>query len=171
MPPPSASSTAEPLLQRELLVFQGLRMRVHRIGLSHWQAGARLRSWGVAPLHRADDRLLAPCGPQETLWLGFWQDDEHGPGAQVCLQDVAQGLSATLVLPPDFQLTALRAADGAAHAITPATADHLQLRLCTAGTACTLALQLLPPAAWAQATGCAAPAALSGPPPLPPRYA
>lgn len=180
MPPPSASSTPEALLQRELLVFQGLRMRVHRIGLSHWQAGARLRSWGVAPLHREGDQLMAPCSAQEALWLGFWQDDENGPGAEVSLHaDVhsapatpdASHASATLVLPPDFQLTTLRSSGGAAHAITPATACQLELRLSTAGARCTLALLLQPPTEWAQATGRPAPATLSGPPPLPPRYA
>lgn len=175
MPPPSASSTPEAPahLQRELLVFQGLRMRVHRIGLSHWQAGARLRSWGVAPLHRQGDRLLAPCSAQEALWLGFWQDEENGPGAEVGLDTRMDGhhASATLVLPPDFQLTTLRSADGAAHAITPAIARRLELRLSTAGVRCVLSLRLLPPAEWTQAAGRAAPAALSGPPPIPPRYA
>lgn len=182
MPPPSASSTPEAPahLQRELLVFQGLRMRVHRIGLSHWQAGARLRSWGVAPLHREGDQLLAPCSPLEALWLGFWQDDEDGPGATASLHvdghhahaaQGARGASASLVLPPDFQLTTLRTAHGTAHAITPATASQLELRLSTAGARCTLALALQPPAEWAQASGRPAPAALNGPPPLPPRYA
>jgi hypothetical protein len=158
-------------LQRELLVFQGLRMRVHRIGLAHWQAGARLRSWGVAPLHRAGERLCVPCGDGEALWLGFWQDAEDGPGAAVELHDRARGSAARIALPPDFQLTALQAADGTAQPIAPAPAQALELQLATAGAQCRFALELLAPADWARAAGRAAPAALSGPPPLPPRYA
>ncbi|KQP35248.1 hypothetical protein [Pseudorhodoferax sp. Leaf274] len=168
MPPPSASSTPE--LQRDLLVFQGLRMRVHRIGLAHWQAGARLRSWGVAALHRAGDQWLAPCGADEALWLGFWQDEEDGPGAEVQLHDHAHGRSAGIVLPPDFQLTALRGADGTAHAIA-LPAPRYELRLSAGGVRCLLALQLQAPADWARTAGRAAPPALAGPPPLPPRYA
>jgi hypothetical protein len=167
MPPPSASSTPE--LQRDLLVFMGLRMRVHRIGLAHWQAGARLRSWGVAPLHRDGDQLLVPCGAREALWLGFWQDEEDGPGATVELHERTRALAARSVLPPDFQLTALRGTDGAAHAIAPPAA-HYELQLSTGGARCLLALQLQPPREWAHAAGRAAPAALTGPPPPPPRY-
>lgn len=160
----------QPALQRGLLAFQGLRMRIHRIGLAHWQAGARLRSWGVAPLHRAGDRLLVPCGDGEALWLGLWQDAEDGPGATVQLHARAQGLSAGIVLPPDFQLTALQAADGVAQPITRA-AGPLELRLATAGAQCPLALALLAPSDWAQVAGRPAPDPLAGPPPLPPRYA
>lgn len=167
MPPPSASSTPE--LQRDLLVFKGLRMRVHRIGLAHWQGGARLRSWGVAPLHCEGDRLLAPCGPDEALWLGCWQDEEDGPGAQVQLRDRAHDSVASIALPPDFQLTALRDAAGVAHAIAGAGSSY-ELQLSTGGAQCLLALQLLTPADWAQAASRAAPAALTGPPPPPPRY-
>lgn len=168
MPPPSASSTAE--LQRDLLVFLGLRMRLHRIGLSHWQAGARLRSWGVAPLHFADDRLLAPCGQSEALWLGCWLDDEDGPGAAVELSDRAHGGSAQIGLPADFQLTALRGADGTAQAIAR-PGSHYELKLSMAGAQCVLALLLQAPADWAHSAGREAPPALTGPPPPPPRYA
>lgn len=147
----------------------GLRMRVHRIGLAHWQAGARLRSWGVAPLHGSGDQLMVPCGQDEALWLGFWQDQDDGPGASVQLHDNARGGTAGIALPPDFQLTAVRSADGAPHPIAP-PALHYTLQLCAGGARCELALQLQPPADWAQAAGRAAPAALTGPPPPPPRY-
>jgi hypothetical protein len=163
MPPPSASSTPD------LLAFQGLRMRVHRIGLAHWRPGARLRSWGVAPLHRSGEQLLVPCGAHEALWLGFWQDEEDGPGATVELHDRARASAARIVLPPDFQLTALRGADGAAQPIAPPAARY-ELTLSTGGAQCQLTLQLQPPREWAQAAGRAAPAALGGPPPPPPRY-
>ncbi|RCW70162.1 hypothetical protein [Pseudorhodoferax soli] len=168
MSPTNSLSSSD--LQRDLLVFMGLRMRVHRIGLAHWQAGARLRSWGVVPLHRNGDELLAPCGAREALWLGFWQDEEDGPGATVELHDRARGASASIVLPPEFQLTALRGADGTAHPIAPPAA-HYALALSTGGAQCLLSLQLQPPREWAQAAGRAAPPALTGPPPLPPRYA
>ncbi|WP_189689229.1 hypothetical protein [Pseudorhodoferax aquiterrae] len=163
MPPPSASSTPE------LLAFEGLRMRVHRIGLAHWRPGARLRSWGVAPLHRNGEQLLVPCGAREALWLGFWQDEEDGPGATVELHDRAHGRAARIVLPPDFQLTALGGAEGAAYPIAPPAA-HYELALMANGARCLLTLQLQPPREWAQAAGRAAPAALTGPPPPPPRY-
>lgn len=153
-----------------MLVCGALRLRLHRIALAHWRAGQRLRSWGVAPLHRDGNALLAPCAPDEALWLGAWTEDGAGL-ASARLQDPALPAGAEITLPADFQLTAL--ADGAGHA-TPLTLAAGQarrsLRLELDGApGAVLALALLAPGAWAQATGRAAPVPLHGPPPLPAR--
>lgn len=154
-------------LQRDMLVFPGLRVRLHRIGLAHWQPGTRLRSWGVAPLHRHGDSLWVPCAEDEALWLGAWLDDDGG-AATVHLRDAASTLTATIALPRDFQLTGLCDADGRAQALAQPPCQW-QLAVHSAGVQVGLTLALHLPAAWAQLAGRAAPAALTGPPPLPPR--
>lgn len=156
-------------LQRDLVLVPGLRLRLHRIGLAHWRAGARLRSWGVAPLHREGDTLHAPCAAGEALWIGGWLDEDDNGHAELQLHDAAAGLQATAVLPADFQLTTL----GGTQPITLArsgAARTFALAVTHAGRHTCIALQLLPPADWALRTGRPAPAAPAAPPPLPPRY-
>lgn len=154
-------------LQRDMLIFPGLRMRLHRIGLTHWQAGARLRSWGVAPLHRHGDSLSVPCASNEALWLGAWLDEDTGV-ATLRLRDAAGTQTAEMALPQDFQLTGLRDAAGRVRALAQPT-GQLHLEVLSAGAEFTFTLGLQTPAAWAQSAGRTAPAALTGPPPLPPR--
>lgn len=154
-------------LQRDMLIFPGLRMRLHRIGLSHWQADARLRSWGVAPLHRHGDSVLAPCAEGEALWLGAWLDDDMG-AATLHLRDTAGAQTAAITLPRDFQLTGLRDAAGHVQALAQPP-RQLGLAVRSAGAPIELTLALHTPAAWAERAARTAPAALAGPPPLPPR--
>lgn len=156
-------------LQRDMLIFSGLRMRLHRIGLTHWQAGARLRSWGVAPLHRHGDSLSVPCASGEALWLGAWLDDDAG-AATLRLSDDLGTQTAEMALPHDFQLTGLRDADGS---VRPLAQPPRQLRLEVLGVGAeiSLTLDLQTPTAWAHLAGRTAPPALTGPPPLPPRLA
>lgn len=155
-------------LQGNLMLVQGVRLRLHRIGLSHWQAGTRLRSWGVAPLHREGELLLAPCAPDEALWIGAWLDDD-GQQAGLRLRDAAAGLQATAELPREFQLTCL---DGRLPLTVTAgaAARPLALSVTHAGRQCGVALQLLAPDDWAARAGRPALAALAGPPAPPPRY-
>lgn len=154
-------------LQRDMLVFTGLRMRLHRIGLTHWQAGTRLRSWGVAPLHRHGNSLLVPCAEGEALWLGAWLDDDMG-AATLRLHDAVGAQTAAIALPLDFQLTGLRDAAGQVQALA-LPPRQLRLEVHSAGAQVELTLALHAPATWAQLAERTAPAALAGPPPLPPR--
>ncbi len=160
-------------LHGDLLAFAGLRLRLQRIGLDHWRAGATLRSWGAAPLHAAGERLLAPCGPAETLWIGAWLDDEAGAAeARIDVTEPATGHTATLVLPPGYQIGGLADAPGQLHPLTLAAhgaAVDLRLHLRAGQARAECLLRLCAPQAWAAATGRPAPAPLTGPPPPPPR--
>ena len=158
-------------LQRDLLALDGVRLRLHRIGLSHWRAGTRLRSWAVAPLHRTGDALHVACSDGEALWLGAWLDEENGGPASVRLQANGLERSATIHLPADFQLTALTDAQGRHHALARSGTEQVGLRLLLQGMGdqAAIALQLHAPAAWSALAGRPEPAPLHGPPPLPPR--
>lgn len=153
-----------------MVVCGDIRLRLHRIGLAHWRPQTRLRSWGVAPLHRVDDTLLAPCGPGEALWLGAWPDDDQA-SATARLQDTALPAGAEIALPAEFQLTGLHDGTGRATPLTLAAGQPRRaLRLELDGASpCTLQLALLPPAAWSRSAGRSAPGPLAGPPPPPPR--
>jgi hypothetical protein len=156
-----------------MLVWQHLRMRVHRIGLSHWHAQGHLRSWGVAPLHRRDQQLWVPCGDAEAVWLGLWLDNDAGTEASATLNDPADMACAHIALPTQFQFTGLTGADQRCRplSLAPDGAPRpLHLTLSTGDAQAELTLVLHPPLDWAQASGLPAPAALRGPPPLPPRY-
>ncbi len=158
-------------LQADMLAFRGLRLRLHRIGRTHWRAGTRLRSWAPAPLHRDGDTVHAPCADDEALWIGAWLDEENNARADVRLETPADTRAAAITLPEDFQLTALVDAQGRGHPLVRTGHGPTPLRLqlhCGADHA-TIALQLQPPAAWAARAGRPAPDPLRGPPPLPPR--
>lgn len=152
-------------LHEDLLVFRALRMRIHRIGRSHWQAGARLRSWEVAPIHADGPLLLVPCAADEALWLGAWTS-EGAPPAVLALQSASGDAAAQLALPAGFQLTALH--DAAGHA-RPVGVGRYRLQLRCGRATQALELQALAPGEWARRSGRPAPPPLEGPPPLPPR--
>lgn len=146
------------------MVCGALRLSLNRLARTHWAPGRTLRSWGAVPLVRRGARLLAPCAPDEALWLGAWRDGDDDPGQPVRLSlvDPVDGVTADLLLPPGYQITTLGrgpiACDGAARA--------LRLDL-PSGIA--LPLELLPTAQWVARTGRRPPAPLTVEPPLPPR--
>lgn len=151
------------------LALGPLRLALQRIALSHWRAGARLRSWGTAPLAREDARLCVPCATDEALWLGAWVEAGE---ARLRLADPASGRAARLVLPRDYQLTALDDAAGVPRPLTLAAggaARTLRLELDCGAARAAIALELLPPMAWAARCGRPPPPPLDEPPPLPPR--
>jgi len=156
-------------LDNDVVTLAGLRLRLHRIGLSHWRPGTTLRSWGAAPLHADADAqaLHAPCGAGEALWLGAWLEDGSASG-HVRLADAAASCAGDIALPGDFQIGALQDARGAAQPIAAAQ-RRLALELAANGTRAALALHLHEPGQWAALAGRPAPAPLTGPPPLPPR--
>ncbi len=158
-------------LDNDLVSFENLRLRVHRIGLSHWRAGVRLRSWGVAPLHRVGDALHMPCANDEALWLGAWMDDDTA-SAGLRLSDKDGACHSAIIVPPAFQITGMHDQDGLELPLTrmdnKARRDlvlHLQ---CSQADA-TIQLTLCTPAAWASRALRPEPDPLTGPPPLPPR--
>jgi hypothetical protein len=154
-------------LQADVVIFDGLRLRLHRIGRSHWRAAGVLRSWSAVPMHRDGDTLHAPCAPDEALWLGAWLADETVP-AEVALTDAVSGRGATISPPGTFQIGGLAGADGALHPLVQTDAAlALALRCGPASTR--LALRLHALADWATLSARPAPEALRGPPPLPPR--
>lgn len=155
----------------DLVSLGPLRVAVQRIGLSHWHAPGRLRSWGLAPLHCEADAVLVPCADAEALWLGAWTEDEDVPGS-ARVRDTQTNQSGALELPRDYQLTALASAGAPAEPLSlPPGAEWRTLLLdVLVGTAsASLRLMLLPPAAWAARSGRAPPPPLGAPPPLPPR--
>ncbi|CAA2105340.1 hypothetical protein [Variovorax paradoxus] len=154
-------------LQGDMVVLEGLRLRLHRIGRSHWRASGSLRSWGAVPLHRVGNALHAPCAPDEALWLGAWLDDDDAAG-DLRLSETASGRAAGIVLPDAFQLTALAGANGTPHPIELAAPD-LSMTLACGPAHADIALTLHAPGDWAALSGRPAPRALAGPPPLPPR--
>ena len=158
-------------LKDDLVSFLGLRVRMHRIGLSHWRAGVRLRSWGVAPLHRDGDTLHLPCADDEALWLGAWMDDDTA-SARLRLSDKSGACQAAITVPPAFQIAGLHQQDGSEHPLARAAAGarrDLMLHLECSQADATIHLALCSPDGWAALASRPAPARLTGPPPLPPR--
>lgn len=152
----------------DLVIFEGLRLRLHRIARSHWRANDVLRSWGAVPLHREGDALHAPCADDEALWLGAWLADDMTAIASVALTDAESGFGTTITPPGSFQIAGLYGPDGASHPIEGAnTTLSLKLRCGLANGAASLLLDK--PSDWAVLAGRPAPENLSGPPPLPPR--
>ena len=155
-------------LQGDVVIFESLRLRLHRIGRLHWRATGVLRSWSAAPLHREGEVLHTPCADDEALWLGAWLDDDEAVVASVTLTDSASGLAAGITLPGSFQIAGLYGPDGARQPLVRADAAlSLKLRCGPANAAAAVLLHT--PADWAALAGRPAPNALTGPPPLPPR--
>lgn len=154
-------------LQGDVVIFDRLRLRLHRIGRSHWRAAGVLRSWGAVPLHRGGDTLHAPCADDDALWLGAWLDDET-VAASVALTATASGRSAAITPPGSFQIAGLSGSDGARHPLVRADAT-LTMKLRCGPASADVALLLHTPADWAALARRPAPDALTGPPPLPPR--
>ena len=133
-----------------------------------------MRSWAIAPILVAGDRVAAPCVLDEAIWIGFWLDGD-AESATVSVMDKMSGMRACKRCPESFQLAALsngspqpicRGPSQAVRvfavevAVTGRSGDVLRerFRLC-----------LLEPQAWAKESGRPAPSGLTGPPPLPPR--
>jgi hypothetical protein len=157
-------------LDHDVVVLGPVRMVVQRIAISHWRATGTLRSWGVAPLHRAGDGLFAPCAAGEAVWIGAWLDEESS-AAQIHVSDVISGKSATGELPRDYQIAALSGEGGAPEPLTLSAgrdrrAFDLEIR-CDQDSA-DVELTLLTPATWAALAGRGPPYPLDQPPPLPP---
>jgi len=155
-------------LQGDMVIFECLRLRLHRIGRSHWRAAGVLRSWGAVPLHRGGDALHVPCADDEALWLGAWLEDDETVTVSVALTDPASGRSATITPPSSFQIAGLSGPDGTRHPFVRADAP-LSMTLRCGPASAVAALLLHRPAAWAALARRPEPAALTGPPPLPPR--
>lgn len=147
-----------------------LRLAVQRIGREHWHADPPLRSWGVAPLHLHQGRLMVPCFEGEALWLGAWLE-AGGITARLQLEDPATGAAGSIALPGQDQLVALRRGAADPGPIDRGVADRrpLSLRLALDGLEWPMDLVLLTPEAWQSLSGRAAPPPRSTPPPLPPR--
>ena len=156
-------------LQGDVVIFDSLRLRLHRIGRSHWRSSGVLRSWGAVALHRDGDALHAPCADDEALWLGAWLDDEGSVKASVTLTDPVAGRSAAITPPTSFQIAGLTGADGARHPLVRVDTAPLSMQMRCGPAHAAAALRLHLPADWAALAGQPAPAALTGPPPLPPR--
>lgn len=158
-------------LKDDLVSFMDLRLRMHRIGLSHWRAGARLRSWGVVPMHRDGDTLQLPCAHDEALWLGAWMEDDTA-SAGLRLSDKGGVCQTAMTVPPAFQITGIH--DHAGREYPLALANYgarrdLVLRVHCSQTDTSIHLTLHTPEGWASMASRPAPAPLTGPPPLPPR--
>lgn len=148
-----------------------LRVAVQRIALAHWRAPGRLRSWGIAPLHREADSLLIPCAHTEALWIGAWIEDADTT-ARILLHDRRSDRAGALSLPDGYQLTALARPGGPAEPISagPDTEEPaFDLTLEVDAERAALTLVFLAPVEWARRSGRQPPAPLDRPPPLPPR--
>lgn len=152
-----------------MVIFDGLRLRLHRIGRSHWRAAGVLRSWGAVPLHRDGNALHAPCADDEALWLGAWLDDNETTPAGLTLTDPASGRSVAIAPPGSFQIAGLPGPGGARQPLGRAEAQ-LSMTLRCGHASATAALHLQAPAAWATLAGRPVPDALIGPAPMPPRF-
>ena len=181
MPPRSADSTPDKRalswrLEHDVLVAGALRVAVQRIGIGYWQPGIRLRSWGLAPLHREGDTICVPCGAGEALWIGAWLEDGVD-AAHVRLRDPSTGGSGSIALPPDGQLTALAEPSRPPRPVMlTAPTSHamvqpmkLELGLESAGSDAELELLLMTPDEWAARAARTPAAPRVAPPPLPPR--
>lgn len=150
-------------------MLDGLVVVVQRFGLEDWRAGARLRSWGVAPLHREGDDVLVPCEPHEALWLGLTCEDETPCSGQASLNDVLTGAEGTTQIPDDYQLGHLSTADVTEPIrLAPGhTERRLRLEFGSEPDRVSVELVLLRPQAWCDRSGREPPPALERPP-LPP---
>lgn len=161
-------------VENDRLSIAGLCMVLQRIGLSHWSAEAVLRSWAVAPIIAAGDRVAAPCFLDEAIWIGFWLDGDAA-SATVSVIDRTSGMRAHQRCPESFQLAAL--ANGSPQPICRRpnqTVRELAVEVAVTGRSGDVVperfrLCLLEPPSWAKESGRPAPPELTGPPPLPPR--
>jgi hypothetical protein len=160
--------------KNERLSIAGLDMALQRIGLSHWSAETVLRSWAIAPILVAGDRVAAPCFPDEAIWIGFWLEGD-AESATVSVTDEITGRRACKQCPESFQLSALsdgsprpihRGPDEAMRAFAVEVAVTSRMG---EGVRERFQLYLLEPQAWARESGRPPPPKLTGPPPLPPR--
>jgi hypothetical protein len=161
-------------LEGDVVVFESLRLRLHRIARSHWRAAGVLRSWGAIALFRKGETLHAPCADDEALWLGAWLADDETTSASVELSNPATGCSALITPPGGFQIASLRDSSGISHSSDPPqplvrSAGALSIQLHCGPARSAAALMLHSFADWAALAGRPLPDALTGPPPLPPR--
>ena len=169
-----------------VLACDSARMAIQRIGVAHWHPTARLRSWGIAPLHGEATQLSVPCAEDEALWLGLWSESVAN-AVELRIVDVASGAYA-IARTTASDTTAITALQASAPDAPPADTEpqaqaegfeplarlssserRFALYLDAGMHQVHLTLLLLPPADWAMRAGRPAPAALSVPPPLPPR--
>ena len=160
-------------LDGDALDAVGVRLALQRICASHWHARGVLRSWGLAPLHRDGDTLCVPCGDGEALWIGAWPEPPGGCGVVVLrdadtADDVDDAQGTRIEVPRESAITAL----GGDRPIARQPGQRqraLSLRVTgLGGEPVAIALVLLAPADWSARSGRPW-AALSGPPPRPPR--
>jgi hypothetical protein len=150
-------------IENDLIVCGDLRLAFQRIGVTHWQPRAVLRSWGLAPLHREDDCVCVPCGDGEVLWIGAWSEATGGKG-WVSVTDAARGIAGRIGLATGYALTSL----GDQWPIdTSAESVHVELAPLTAQSV-EIALRVMHARGWSIKSGRPW-RALAGPPPLPPR--
>jgi hypothetical protein len=160
--------------ENDMLSVAGLCMALQRIGLSHWSSETVLRSWAIAPILVAGDRVAVPSALDEAIWIGFWLDDD-AESATVFVTDKMSGMRACKRCPESFQLAAL--SNGSPQPIC--RGPNQAVRVFAVEVAVTgrsgnvdrerFQLCLLEPQAWAKESGRPAPPTLTGPPPLPPR--
>jgi hypothetical protein len=161
-------------LDNDVLFVGALRIAMQRIGIAYWRAAAALRSWGAAPLHRQESRVLAPCSSREALWLGAWLEGD-GPPARVRLQDAKRGAEGVLDVAAYGQLTTLVDAAGRPGPVSRgprpggARRRDLALHVECRGEIEHIELALVSPALWSRLAGRTTAPERHEPPPLPPR--
>lgn len=156
-------------LKHDVVALGPLRLGVQRIATSHWKPTGTLRSWGLVPLHKEADALLAPCAPAEALWLGVWLEDSEGP-ASVSLTDPMSGYRGFATLPGDFQIGVLHRNGSPDRSISLLTGNsyRLRLELISSEKHAVVSLLLVKPSEWSNRSGRDAPQPLGTPPPRPP---
>ncbi len=154
-------------LQHNLVTFECLRLRLHRIARSSWRSAGVLRSWGAVALHRQGKVLHVPCADDEALWLGAWLEDDAAIGS-VHLVDLVAGCAGQIVMPGAFQLSSLLGSDATLHPLVY-TPTQMTLTLACGQVTAPISLVMHPPSEWALRFGRPVPEVLVGPPPLPPR--
>jgi hypothetical protein len=98
------------LVEGDVLRIGELVVVVQRFGVEDWRADARLRSWGIAPLHATGANVLVPCEANEALWLGLTCDEGSLCSGQAQLQDELTGAAGAAELPDEYQFAQLRLA-------------------------------------------------------------
>ena len=160
--------------ENDMLSVAGLCMALQRIGLSHWSSETVLRSWAIAPILVAGDRVAAPCAIDEAIWIGLWLDGD-AESATVSVRDIMTGMRASKRCPESFQLATL--SNGSLQPICRGpnqAARVFAVEVVVTGRSGEVVrdrfqLCLLEPQAWAKESGRPAPPTLTGSPPLPPR--
>jgi hypothetical protein len=163
--------------RNDVLAVFDLRIALQRIGLAYWSAATVLRSWALAPVMVAEEGIHVPCHSNESLWIGFWLEDDARSAAVISVKEEASGLTGVARCPDAYQLTTLL--DSLQHPY-PICRDKGQIKRGFTVEVTVDApsvdiikdsfqLYLVEPQAWEKASGRPAPEECQTPPPLPPK--